>query len=239
MLTKDRLKAQNGILGLLLLGIIYQRNFKQRQDWMTLENLFSMRHLSSEFRKAGHIKDESMRIVFNDKPNQRIYDFLGAIGANRIQRKIEDDNIVFKQTEGSFDVANFYLYPHEIDFGPYRHMPPCIGQVFHPFEDYFEIQTHEVDFSNRTAALINPVILTGDTDYRLQKICLFFGEHFEIIRMYIDWHENLQTDIDISGQVLIVSYAQRGQHHQLKVNFSELATSLEEIGLALKVANDD
>jgi hypothetical protein len=239
MLTKDCLKAQNGILGLLLLGVIYQLNFKQRQDWVTLENLFSMRNLSSEFRKAGLIKDETMSIVFGDKPNQRIYDFLGAIGPNRLQRKIEGENIVFTQAKGPFDVANFYLYPHEVDFGPYRHLPPFLGQVFHPFEDYFEIQTDEVDFSDRTAILSNPMVLTRDTDYRLQKICLLFGEYFEVLRVVVDWHENLQTDIDIKRQALIICYGQHGQKRQLNVNFTELSTSLMEIGLALKVANDD
>lgn len=239
MLTKDRLVVQNGILGLLLLGVIYQRHFKKRQDWISLESLFSSRRLSSEFRKLGQIKNESMRIIFNGSPNERIYDFLGAIGRNRVQRKIDDDGIVFRQSEGSFDVANFYVYPHEIDFGPYRLLPPCIGQVFHPFEDYFEIQASEIDFSNHTAILNDPVILACNTDCRLKKIKLFFGEYFELTRMFIDWHDNLKTDIDISSQALLIRYVHRRQRRQLNVTFTELATSLEKIGLVLKVANDD
>ena len=239
MLTIEHQKAQNGILGLFLLGIIYQFNFKNRQDWITLENFFSVRNLSSEFRRVGQIEGDSMRIILGETPNQRIYDFFGAAGARRLQRKVHDGSIVFKQAEGKFDVANFYLYPHEIDFGAYRHLPPYLGQVFHPFEDYFEIKIDEVVSTDRSSVLNNPVLITENTDYRLQNISLFFGEYFEVARIIIDWHENLRTEIDFSGKALIISYAQRGKHYKLDVKFTEIAVSLEEIGLALKAANYD
>jgi len=239
MLTKEHQKAQNGILGLFLLGIIYQFNFKNRQDWTSLENFFSVRNLSSEFRRVGKIEGDSMRVILGDMPNQRIYDFLGAVGERRLIRKIDDGSIVFKQAEGKFDVANFYLYPHEIDFGSYRHLPPYLGQVFHPFEDYFEIKIEEVIFTDRSAALKNPVLLIENFDYRLQNISLFFGKYFEVDRIIIDWHKNLQTEIDVSGKELIIKYAQQEEHCKLNVKFTEIASSLEEIGLALKAANYD
>jgi hypothetical protein len=239
MLTKDQQRAQHSVLGLVLLGILYQRNFMLREDWMSLKNLFSQRHLSSEFCNAGRITGDVMRIALGSQVDQRVFNFLGAIGETRLQRKIEGNEIIFTQTKGELNIANFYLYPHEIDYGPYRHLPPCVAQVLHPFEDYFELQVSSWDFIKRRAILYCPVLQTNETQYRLQQIQMEFGGQHEVVCITINWHANLQTDINIAEEKLIIHYFQHGQSCELIVGFADIPLSLEAIGLALKVSNDD
>lgn len=228
MLSNQYTLIPKSLLSFLLLGIIYQTRFQSRTDWSSLGDIFSTKYITTRFITNGKIIDNSLHVRRSKKEYQEELCLLGALGPNRLLRTLDDETIIFRPIKGEFNLNEFYLYPHEIDFGLYRHLPPFAAQVLSPFEDYFELDCRNFEVSERKVTLHKPTITTHVGSISARLISIDTGNFHQPTVLRIDFSHHPLIEINLMTQQLILTSSARHQEH-IKLSFTDVADSLETI----------
>lgn len=228
MLSDQHTLIPRSLLSFLLLGIIYQTRFQSRTDWSSLADIFSTEHMTTKFVETGKIIENSLHVQRSKEEYQPELRMLGALGPNRLLRIIDDETIIFRPTKGQFSLDEFYLYPCEIDYGLYRHLPPFAAQVLSPFEYYFEVNCRNLDIFNRNVTLIKPTITTHVGALGVRSISIEAGSLHQPTVVRIDFSPQSLVEINLMTQELILTCSDRG-HECARFLFNDVADNLENI----------
>lgn len=240
-MKKDAIKIQNSLIGMLTLGILYQYKFTNRSDWLSISKIFSTKKLSFEFSKYATLTDSSLEVLIPDNMSDRIYDFMGAYKTSRLQRHIKTNSIIFdlNSIKEEFDSSNFYLYSYEVDYGPYRNLPPCIGRILHPFTDYFEINTNAIEVSPNLIRLKKPIISNAINSMQIIDIAFVFEKHYELSSIEISWNVDFKTTISFASESMVFQWNYEAKSQVYSVRFDDLDHSILRIGEIIKEAQYD
>ncbi len=240
-MKKDVIKIQNSLIGMLTLGILYQYKFTNRSDWLSISNIFSTNKLSSEYLKYATLTDSSLEVLIPDNMSNKIYDFMGAYNTSRLHRRIKNNSIIFdiSSVKEEFDPSNFYLYYYDVDYGPYRHLPPCVGRILHLFIDYFEIKTSSIEVFSSLIRLKRPVISNAINSTKIIDIAFVFEKHYELSSIEISWNVDFKTTICFESESMVFEWNYEAKSQFFSVRFDDLDQSILRIGEIIKEAQYD
>lgn len=184
--------------------------------------------MTAKFVENGRIIENSLHVQRSKEDHQLELRMLGAMGPKRLLRVIDDETIIFRPTSGQFNLNEFYLYPYEIDYGPYRHLPPFAAQVLSPFEYYFEVDCRNLVISNRNVTLLKPTITTHVGALGVRSISIDAGSLHQPTVVRIDFSLQSLIEINLMTQELILNRLDRG-HECARFLFIDVADNLETI----------
>ena len=173
-------------LVLIALGLVYQDKFVNRNDWFDLAKVFFPISLTKYFIENGRSENGLFKISHREIPQDikqkslfNLVDCFGAVETRRIERTVGDNDISFK-IEGH-EVQMFYLYPFEIDYGPYAGLPPCLAVFLHPFIDFFTLGYKNFSQNNNVIILETGVFHFNEKLLNFSEIRFCYKESFKKI----------------------------------------------------------
>jgi len=229
-------EIRSGVMGLLLLGIVYHYRFRFRYDWVSTLHFFHQAALRRDFLANSELSESKLRVHLVNQPwvpaHVDAYRYSAAIGSTRLARRITDDGVEFELPGGGFDPSEFYLYDHNIDFGPYRSLPPYVGQLLNPLSNYFVLKIGEFRIlSSSELVILSPKILSAAGFASLRYLKFRFGLGFRPRSVEIGLCARVSVGLLFDEEMLLVL---TDNVERAVFNFLELESSLSTVPKMLR-----